>query len=270
MNALLRRCRHLAVALLVGLALVRPAAAVDYSDIWWNPAESGWGVNFINADNFIFATFFVYGNDQQPTWVTAQLTQNANNVWTGPLYFTTGSYYGVPWNPAQSTVVQVGTATFAPFDSATGTLSYTVGQVAVTKSITRQTLKLIPAGGNYSGAVTSVYSGCNNPDLNGPLTYFANLVVNQTTNSLQLNFTGFRPSDGSAFSFVMGGAAVQQGLLYQMPGATYAIGNFTFSANVTELKVTAQGIEGRWSANLNSGFPGCVENANFSLLWIFG
>ena len=25
--------------------------------------ESGWGVNFVQSDNFIFATFFIYGPD---------------------------------------------------------------------------------------------------------------------------------------------------------------------------------------------------------------
>ena len=41
------------------------AAATDYTDIWYLPAEAGWGVNMVQSDSstssFIFATFFVYG-----------------------------------------------------------------------------------------------------------------------------------------------------------------------------------------------------------------
>ena len=156
----LRALRALSLAAVLMFSLVRPAAAVHYTDIWWNPAESGWGVNFIQADNLIFATFFIYGADQKPTWVTAQLTQGTNNVWSGPVYITGGPYYGAAWVPSQVTTTQVGSATFIPSDSANGSLAYNIGLVNVSKVITRQTLKTIPAGGQYSGAVTSVYAGC--------------------------------------------------------------------------------------------------------------
>ncbi len=267
----LRALRALSLAALLALALVRPAAAVHYTDIWWNPAEGGWGVNFIQSDNFIFATFFIYGTDNQPTWVTAQLTQGTGNVWSGPVYLTSGPYYGTTWDPSLVTTTAVGSATFIPSDSANGTLAYNIGLVNVSKLITRQTLKLIPAGGWYSGAYTSIYSGCSNPNNNGPLSFFVNLQVLQvaqdTNDSMQFNWEAF-DANGSSFSFVMGGPFVQQGLLYQMPGAAYVIGSNNFSANVSEIKVTAQGIEGTWAANLSSAFAGCQETAFFSLLFI--
>ena len=127
----LPRLRSLVVALLLALAAVRPAAAVDWTDLWWYSAESGWGVNFIQADNFVFATFFVYGTDQQPTWYTGQMTVDANGVWSGPLYRTTGPYYGGVWDATQRTTTQVGTVTFTPNRSFSGTLSYNVNNVIV-------------------------------------------------------------------------------------------------------------------------------------------
>ncbi len=67
--------RTLAAALLVSLALVRPAAAyIDWTDIWWATPEVGWGVNFVQSDQFIFATFFVHGPNLQPDWYTGQMT----------------------------------------------------------------------------------------------------------------------------------------------------------------------------------------------------
>src|SRR5258707_9328042 len=35
-----------------------PALATDYSDIWWIPAESGWGINFDQNEDVIFAPFY--------------------------------------------------------------------------------------------------------------------------------------------------------------------------------------------------------------------
>ncbi|HEX5633216.1 MAG TPA: S8 family serine peptidase, partial [Gemmatimonadales bacterium] len=34
------------------------AGASNYSDLWWNPAESGWGVNLEHQGDVIFATWF--------------------------------------------------------------------------------------------------------------------------------------------------------------------------------------------------------------------
>ena len=264
---LLSSFRTLAAALLVSLALVRPAAAVDWTDIWWNPAEAGWGVTFTQADNFIFATFFVYDANKQPIWYTGNMTVDANGVWSGPLYLTNGSFYGDPWDPSKLTQNQVGTVTFRPANgsanSYSGTLTYNVGGTNVTKQIQRQTLTVIPGAGNYSGAVLSIFSGCDNPNNNGSLTYFANLTVAQTVGgNLQFDFEN---SDGP---YRIVGVYTQNGQLYRIPNAAYTVGSFTFTAQVSEVKVTSQGIEGRWTAPVGSAFPGCTENAFFSQLFI--
>ena len=63
--------------------LATPAArAADYTDLWWNPAESGWGVNVVQSDTFMFLTFFIYGQDGKPTWYSASLTQLLSSVAT--------------------------------------------------------------------------------------------------------------------------------------------------------------------------------------------
>jgi hypothetical protein len=268
---LLSSFRTLAAALLVSLALVRPAAAVDWTDIWWNPAEAGWGVTFTQADNFIFATFFVYDANKQPIWYTGNMTVDANGVWSGPLYLTNGSFYGDPWDPSKLTQNQVGTVTFRPANgsanSYSGTLTYNVGGTNVTKQIQRQTLTTIPGAGNYSGAVLSIFSGCDNPANNGPVTYFSNLTVAQVVGgAMTFSFTGFTAD--SSFTFVIAGTYVQNGQLYRVPNANYAAGNFNFAAVVSEVKVTSQGIEGRWTASVAPAFAGCVENAYFSQLFI--
>ena len=38
--------------------------AVNYTDLWWSPAESGWGLSIVHGPfNDIFATWMVYGTD---------------------------------------------------------------------------------------------------------------------------------------------------------------------------------------------------------------
>jgi hypothetical protein len=259
------RLRSLAAAFLISLAFVRPAAAVDLTDIWWNPNESGWGVNFIQSDNFIFATFFIYGSNQQPFWVTAQLTRDSNGVWSGPLYQTTGTFYGSPWNAAQQTTTQVGTATFTQANSYSGTLTYNVGTTNVSKQIQRQTLKAIPAGGSYAGSVLSIFSNCNDATQNGPYNYFVFLTVTQTIGGpLQFDFSG----SGITLNYRITGNYVQNGQLYRIPNAAYTVNTFTFTAQVFEIKPTSQGIEGRWTAPVGAAFPGCVEDGYFSALFL--
>ena len=60
------RMRSLPAAALAAVSFA--AHATDYTDIWWNPAESGWGVNIVRSNTFIFATFFGYGPGNVPAW----------------------------------------------------------------------------------------------------------------------------------------------------------------------------------------------------------
>src|ERR1043166_810025 len=79
----------LAVSLLVALSLVRPTWATsfsnDQSDLWWNPDESGWGIQFVQRGSTIFATMFVYDANGNPTWYTATMEGAKPN---GVLTFT--------------------------------------------------------------------------------------------------------------------------------------------------------------------------------------
>ena len=90
----------LVVALLFSVAR---ADALEYTDVYYNPDESGWGIFLVQSDTTQFAALFIYGSDNKPTWYTALLAQDAAGNYNGQLYATTGTYFGSPWNPAQST-----------------------------------------------------------------------------------------------------------------------------------------------------------------------
>ena len=164
------------------LSAALPAAATNYTDLWYIPAESGWGANIVQSDNFLFLTFFIYGLDGKPTWYSAQLTKDATGFYNGKLYATTGTYYGVPWTPGNTPATEVGTASFQPTSPYTARLLYIVNTPAplaanVTKLIQRQTLTPITIGGSYVGAQSGAYSGCTSASGNGGYSDFFSLQV---------------------------------------------------------------------------------------------
>ena len=185
----------LAAGLLIASAF---ASANTYTDVWFDPAESGWGVFVRQSNNFQFLAFFIYGPDGQPTWYTAQLTGDGSGLnYSGPLYATTGTYFGSPWQGVA--VAQVGTASFqgSPVadDYFHATLTYTVNGVTVTKAIVRQTLTAFAMSGSYSGSVVGTVSGCANAaNNNAAVSGRFNLVVAQVADtSATLTFTLRRP-----------------------------------------------------------------------------
>jgi hypothetical protein len=239
--------------LAVGVAALSMCAhATDYTDIWWaGKAEDGWGVNLAHSDKFIFATFFVYGPGNVPTWYAGNLTLDPTGAFTGGLYATTGTYLGtVPYNPAQYSATQVGNASFRPSAPDAGVLTYNVGAVSATKNIQRQTLTAVSLAGAYTGGVAVLDTACPNPADNGPTDVPANIVVTQSGGgqvTLALDVMGL-----ATCSVTSTAPAVQVGQLYSFAGRMVCAG-LGITANqavaASELRVTSLGIEGRFVAS---------------------
>ena len=231
------------------------AVATDYTDIWYDPAESGWGVNVVQSDSFLFITFFIYGPDNTPIWFTGQVTQDSGSNFNGTLYARTGTYYIMPW--AGSAGGPVGTVAFQPLGLYTARLVYTVNGVgSVTKTIQRQPLTTINIAGNYTGGLVLAQSQCTN---SGSSTLTANIAVTQPANNSGPVFISVGRADGVTCTF--SGPVTQWGKLYQMSNATYTCNNGrNTTANIDELSATAHGIEGTWSAFVDGG---CVETGTF-------
>ncbi|HUI99255.1 MAG TPA: hypothetical protein VLY46_03420, partial [Usitatibacter sp.] len=110
----------------------------NMQDLWWNPNESGWGVNIAQHGSTIFATLFTYDRTGKGLWlVLPDGEQTTPGTFTGTIYTTRGpSFDASPWGTISSTAV--GTMTFTFTDGDSGTLTYTFDGVTVTKSIQRQ------------------------------------------------------------------------------------------------------------------------------------
>jgi hypothetical protein len=67
-----------------------PLRAASMSDLWYNPAEPGWGVNLIEQQGTLFVTLFVYGQDGRPTWLVGsdvrQIASSTGRNFSGALY----------------------------------------------------------------------------------------------------------------------------------------------------------------------------------------
>ena len=249
--------KNLVLCLFLMTAAFR-VGAVDYTDIYFIPTESGWGVNVVQSGtdfNYMFVTFFIYGPDNKPTWYTAQLTLDTTGNFNGPLYATTGTYYAMPWKNSDKTdpAPVVGTASFQPTSPYTAKLIYTVTTPAeraatVTKLIQRQSLTPIAIAGTYVN-----------------FSYVANydLQINQFGGgSVRFSFAY------DQFSCTLAGTLTQFGQLFTMPTTAYTCEDLNgqtilnTNASMSEIRATALGIEGRFSAPAVSG--GCREDATFS------
>ncbi|MEO8345391.1 MAG: hypothetical protein ABI607_06825 [Betaproteobacteria bacterium] len=241
---------------------VTSSRAVDYTDIWYAVGEDGWGVNLVQSDTFIYGTFFIFGADKKPTWITATLVWDGTSKYVGPIYTYFGSYYAGPWNSTDHVESQVGTASFTPDtnNSTLGALAYAVSGVGtVTKSLQRLTLTSIPIAGTYIGGQTGAYTGCTNSGDNSFYTDTFTLQTSQSANIASLNFS----YNGLNESCTLAGALNQNGSLHSIPTATYKCDKgLNTGVAIRDIKITAQGIEGSLSAPDVGG--GCREDARFS------
>jgi hypothetical protein len=117
------------------------ASATNYQDLWWNPNESGWGINLTHQGDVIFATLFTYAANGQGLWlVMSGGRRQVDGSYLGELYRTTGpAFNAVPFTPiGPGNITQVGTMRLRFSNGENGTLEYSVDGVNVTKAITRQ------------------------------------------------------------------------------------------------------------------------------------
>ena len=61
-----------------------PVPQFNYSDLWWNPNESGWGFNLIqHGTGVLFGVMFTYTTPEGPTWYVMP-----GGLWTSSTTFS--------------------------------------------------------------------------------------------------------------------------------------------------------------------------------------
>lgn len=125
---MIRRILAAAIAVVALPAAAQSVPAANYSDIWYNASESGWGITFTqHTDNAVEAVWYTYDPRSPDTANTANFkplwivmpggTWSTPTTFTGDAYVTLGTPFAQQWNPSALGVTKVGTFTFT-FQSA--------------------------------------------------------------------------------------------------------------------------------------------------------
>lgn len=253
-------CALILIAFLPYQSAIATSFSTDQSDLWYIPAESGWGMQLVQRGNVIFATLFVYGENGAPTWYVATMSGADGLTWTGDLYATTGPWFGtVPFNPSNVVATKVGTMTWTAQGPFMGNVSYSVNGVHVSKNVVRESLVLDDYSGTYLAAVHAAVTGCTNPADNLPPTDFPvlfTITVTQSAQSVTIMFSSL----GSGLSIT--GTLSQSGQFGTVLGtytdSTGEIGN----VSVTNLIVQENALTGSFTENSTN--QGCVTVGNFA------
>jgi virginiamycin B lyase len=111
----------------------------DFTDLWWNPDESGWGVSITQHGGDAFVRIYTYDTDGRPLlFVAPGAAFNGPYVFSGALQALSGPYFGsIPFDPNKVVRTTVGSATLSFGDADRGVLTYTVNGITRSKTITR-------------------------------------------------------------------------------------------------------------------------------------
>ncbi len=258
--------RAFAAALLfvTSLAAVQAHAAntwgTDFSDVWWNPAESGWGANVQHQGEVAFMTLFVYGSDGTARWYIAPNMPSSSAsfpvLFTGAFYQTNGPYFGSgAFDPAAVGARQVGTATLTFASATLGALTYTVDGVTVTKSVQRQSWRTNNLAGVYVGGLSTTGAGCS--DNSAAISSDLITITQSGTNGSTMSVV-FASNAGSC---TMNGSYAQLGRMGTFGGSISCSNGASGSVVISEMETSTSGIMAKFNANYGGG---CTDNGRIA------
>jgi hypothetical protein len=238
---------------------------VDAADLWWDPEESGWGMQLVQSNNLLFATLFLYGQDRKPYWTTALLEYQgvgdlgSTYLFSGPVYETNGPWFGGAFDPRAVTVRTVGTMTFhLRIGEEDGFLEYSINGVNVIKPVRRQTLRNVELAPRYNAYRTVTAANCSNPADSYTLGTDVQLTTAQTSEVLSLTWSV------NFISCTFYGPYVQTGRLGSLTGTFSCSTGETGTVQVSELAVGKGTLTGSWVAQ--SDTLGCSYQGRFAAI----
>jgi hypothetical protein len=228
---------------------IAPGIYDDPTDLWSNPDESGWGLNIVRQNTTLFLTMFVYGEDGKPTWFSGSATEYKElgiglyETWEGPLYRTTGPYFGGAFNPALMHYEEVGRVKFFMKGLDGGEINYTVNGVFVAKALRRLTMRYADIAGSYAGAVsrsTGAGGGCRNMQTGDES---VRITISQSTTRDPSASSVVMQTDGN-WTCIYSGAYTQYGRIGQLSGIASCNDGFVGTFGASDIEVTASSIGG--------------------------
>ena len=115
--------------------------APNYQGLWWNAAESGWGLNLAHQGDLLYATWYTYDANGRPSWLAMLAHRASGETFAGDVIEVHGSPYDVrPYDPSKKVVTTVGQATLSFLSNDAGTFTYNAKDVRRSVPITRLSL----------------------------------------------------------------------------------------------------------------------------------
>jgi hypothetical protein len=236
------------------------------TDLWWNPAESGWGVNLIQQAGKVFATFFVYGSDGRARWYVSSDMQGSGPggdqpvLYRGNLYETTGPVVGSTFDPAAVTRRLAGTVNFEYHRPNDGTLTYTIDGTAVSKRVARQTWALNEVAGDY-WVKLATRSSCSGGGLG--MNALGRMAVRRSGSAVTLTS---EPGPWTVCQY--SGTHSQEGRMARITGTFSCQDGGAGSFTLSEVEVTDMGFTARYQAtdrgcSIRGQFGGARATASF-------
>jgi hypothetical protein len=131
----------------------------NYQGLWWNPAESGWGMNLAHQGDLVYLTWYTYDAAGKASWLAMLAGKTGGETFTGDIVEVRGSPYTVsPYDPTKKVTSTVGSGTLTFTGASNGTFSYTAKGVTRSVPITRFSLGgpmpscTFSAAPNFAGA----------------------------------------------------------------------------------------------------------------------
>lgn len=226
----------------------------DFTNLWYNPSESGWGVNIIHQQGTLFATLFVYGSDSRPLWLVGPAVNltgsdsSAIAIFSGTLYQTTGPVHTGSFNPNAVGLSTVGTVSFRFRDARTAQMTYTYNGATVTKNIVPQVWANSSLAGTFIGGSFGATATCGAPVQTG-----------NTTMTWTITHTGNTATIVNAASgCTMTGTVTQAGKHAAIYGNYSCTGGRTGQFGLEYLEVGLWGLTGLYISVNDSGCSGKV------------
>lgn len=228
----------------------RASSGTNFSDQWWNPDESGWGASVLQQADVLFIDLFIYGPDNRPTWYTAAAyfqPQSGRTLFSGDLIATTGPWFGTFFNPAAVLSRKVGTIQFDASSTDFATLTYSVDNVVVTKTIERQLWAFENFSGSYYGGLIYDQSACLDATHNGHVEELGAFQIDHPANNtftlaLQSNLGNCTVTGNYSQLGHMGTVDANYACSYGING----------TMTLYELERTSAGMTGRFVAHNNA------------------
>jgi len=232
-------------------------SSIDVSDLWWNPSESGWGLNLAQQGDTAFATLFVYGSDGLAHWYSASSLRRggsgASLVFSGTLQESTGPAQPGTFDASKVVRRDVGSMQLVTSGDNAAQLTYSVNGVTVQKSVQRLTTKAANASGEYVGFRSATGCGTGTDPLSNNA---ASLRVLQS------------PSQFTLISTVLNETCTYVGTPDQRGRITGVKGTFSCSGQtppgqfeITSMNVTYQGFVAHLTTRTSAS---CSMDARFA------